>query len=325
MQGRDKKIISIIFGCMALCLVSCKKEQNVAKKSIVCTTFPHYDWVMNILGEKASEFEVTLLQDKGSDLHNFQPSFKDMAKVADCDLFVYVGGESDKWVSDALENSRNKNQVSVNLMEILGERVQEEEIIEGMEAEEEESEDEDECEVEYDEHIWLSVKNAILLTNELQKVICSLDGANASVYEKNAASYCSELTALDLEYAAAVENAEKRIVLFGDRFPFRYLVDDYELTYYAAFVGCSAETEASFKTVIFLSGKMDEYALKYVFTLEKSDGKIARTIIENTQAKNQQILQLDSLQSITADDIKNGKNYISVMKNNLEVLKTGLN
>lgn len=324
MQGRNKKIISIIFGCMALCLVSCKKEQAVAKKSIVCTTFPHYDWVMNILGEKASDFEVTLLQDKGTDLHNFQPSFKDMAKVADCDLFVYVGGESDKWVADALSNARNKNQVAVNLMECLGERVQEEEIIEGMEAEEEE-EDEEECEVEYDEHIWLSVKNAALLTKALQNAIVALDGTNASVYEKNATAYCAKLAALDSEYAATVKNAATRIVLFGDRFPFRYLVDDYELTYYAAFVGCSAETEASFKTVIFLSGKMDEFGLNYVFTLEKSDGKIARTIIENTQLKNQQILQLDSLQSITADDIKNGKNYISVMEKNLEVLKTGLN
>lgn len=324
MQRKKAKIVFSLFSCLILFLTSCKKNQAEIKKNIVCTTFPHYDWVMNILGEKSASFEITLLQDNGTDLHNFQPSFKDMAKVADCDLFIFVGGESDFWVNDALKNSRNANQVSVNLMECLGERVQEEELVEGMEAESEEEEEAEE-EVEYDEHIWLSVKNAILLTDVLQQAISNLDKENAAVYVKNAAAYKAQLIQLDSEYTKIAENAVKHTILVGDRFPFRYLADDYNISYYAAFVGCSAETEASFKTIIFLANKVDELNLDYVFTLEKSDGKIARTIIENTSFKNQQILQLDSLQSITKDDMKTGKNYISVMKENLEVLKKGLN
>lgn len=306
---------------------------GASKKSIVCTTFPEYDWVMNILGEKAGSFDVTLLQNNGTDLHSYQPSVKDIAKISNADLFVYVGGESDEWVEKVVSQSVNKKQIVVNMLEVLGDKVREEEIVEGMQAEEEEEhehhqhhgEDENEEEVEYDEHVWLSLNNAIDLTNVLCAEISKIDGGNASVYSKNAEAYTKQLAALDAEFKAAVKSAKKSTVLFGDRFPFRYLTDDYDLNYYAAFLGCSAESEASFETIIFLANKIDELGLNAVLTIEKSDTKIAKTVVNSTKNKNQQILEMDSLQSITTKEIIGGRNYLSAMKKNLEVLKKALN
>lgn len=307
-------------GALMLCSAS---VFAASKKSIVCTTFPEYDWVMNILGEKVSNFDVTLLQDKGTDLHSYRPSVKDIAKISKADLFVYVGGESDEWVEKAVSQAVNKNQLVVNMMEALGDKVKEEEIVEGMQAEEEEHND-DEEEVEYDEHVWLSIKNAIDLTNVLASNIQKLDSANSSIYKANCEKYTKELSKLDGEYAAAVKASSKNTVLFGDRFPFRYLTDDYNLKYFAAFVGCSAESEASFETIVFLANKVDEVGLNTVLTIEKSNKKIAKTIVSSTKNKNQEILEMDSLQSITANEIKAGRNYLSAMKKNLEVLKKAL-
>lgn len=308
-------------------ITSCEKNSVAEKKSIVCTTFPEYDWVMNILGEKSSNFDVTLLQNNGTDLHSYQPSISDIAKISKADLFVYVGGESDEWAGNAAEQAVNKNQIVVSLLEALGDKVREEEIVEGMQGEDEDDNDhyEDEEEVEYDEHVWLSLRNAIDLTNVLCKEISKIDNANADTYSKNAAAYINQLSALDEEYLSVTKSAKKNTVLFGDRYPFRYLTDDYDLKYYAAFVGCSAESEASFDTIVFLANKVDELDLGTVLTIEKSDKKIARTIVESTKNKNQQILELDSLQSITEKEIKDGRTYLSAMKNNLEVLKKALN
>lgn len=322
-----KKLLSLITAALLLAGANC----FAAKKSIVCTTYPQYDWVMNILGSK-SEFEVTLLQDKGTDLHSFQPSFKDITKVADCDLFVYVGGESDTWVGDALKNSRNKNQIAVNMMEVLGDKVREEEIVEGMQAEEEEDEDLDHEEAghhhdeapEYDEHVWLSLRNAEVVVNALAQNIAKLDVKNANLYTENAAAYSKQLADLDAEYLKMVKAAGKKTVLFGDRFPFRYLVDDYGIKYYAAFVGCSAESEASFETIKFLAGKVDELGLSSVLTIEKSDKKIAKTIVQSSNNKNCKILEMNSIQSVTKKDIKNGISYLKIMKGNLDVLKESL-
>lgn len=294
------------------------------KKSIVCATFPEYDWVMNILGEKAADFEVTLLQSKGTDLHSYQPSFADVAKISTADLFVFVGGESDKWAEKACSNARNKNQVVVNLMEALGDKVREEEIVEGMQGEEEEEEGEEE-EHEYDEHVWLSLKNAVCLTNILAQTIQTLDIENAELYGKNAASYTAKLSALDKDFEKAVAQSKHKVVLFGDRFPFRYLADDYGIKYYAAFAGCSAESEASFETVIFLAKKADELGLPAVLTIEKGNKRLAQTIVKNTKNKKQKILEMDSLQSVTQKDLAGGRNYYSAMKKNLEVLKSALN
>lgn len=331
----NKTIKTIIFAA-AVALFSCAFAAS--KKSIVCATYPEYDWVMNILGDKAANFNVTLLQNNGTDLHSYQASIKDIAKISVCDMLVFVGGESDEWVEKAVAEAKNKNMIVVNMMESLGDKVKEEEIVEGMQAEEEdehEHADHDEDhdhdghhhhhdEVEYDEHVWLSLRNAAALVEALAQKISELDSANAAAYKANAASYAKELLDLDAQCKKAVAAAAKKTILFGDRFPFRYLADDYNLKYYAAFVGCSAETEASFETVIFLAKKVDELGLNAVLTIEKSDKKIAKTIVSNTKKKSAEILEMDSLQSITQKDIKAGRSYLSAMKKNLEVLKKAL-
>ena len=296
------------------------------KISVVTTIFPEYDWVREIVGDN-DNVEITMLLDNGVDLHNYQPTAEDIMKIATCDVFVYVGGESDEWVEDALSEATNKDMQVVNLLESLGESVKEEEVVEGMMAEEEEAEAEEgeEEEVEYDEHVWLSLKNAQVLVDAIEQAIATVDADNADAYAANASAYIDELAALDEKYQATIDEASVKTVLFGDRFPFRYLVDDYGLDYYAAFVGCSAETEASFETVTFLAGKVDELNLNTVFTIENSDQKIAKTIIENTAAKDAQILTLDSLQSTTMDDVNAGVTYLSVMEGNLDILSQGLN
>ena len=333
----NKTIKTIIFAA-AVALFSCAFAAS--KKSIVCVTYPEYDWVMNILGDKAASFNVTLLQNNGTDLHSYQASIKDIAKISVCDMLVFVGGESDEWVEKAVAEAKNKNMIVVNMMEALGDKVKEEEVVEGMQAEEEEDHDEDEHEhehadheghhhhhhdeVEYDEHVWLSLRNAAALVQTLAQKISELDSANAAVYKAYADAYAKELLDLDAQCKKAVAAAAKKTILFGDRFPFRYLADDYNLKYYAAFVGCSAETEASFETVIFLAKKVDELGLNAVLTIEKSDKKIAKTIVSNTKKKSAEILEMDSLQSITQKDIKAGRSYLSAMKKNLEVLKKAL-
>lgn len=290
---------------------------------IVTTIFPEYDWVREILGDKADNAELTMLLDNGVDLHSYQPTADDIIKISDCDLFIYVGGESDGWVEDALKEATNKDMQVINLLDVLGEQVKEEEVVEGMEAEEEEAEDEDEP--EYDEHVWLSLKNAETLCNAITDALETIDPANKDAYAANAAAYLEKLAALDGEYQTVVDNAARKTVLFGDRFPFRYLVDDYGLNYYAAFVGCSAETEASFETISFLSGKVDELGLPCVLTIDGAQHKIAETIVQNTAEKNQSILTLDSMQSTTSTDVANGTTYLSVMESNLDVLKQALN
>lgn len=301
------------------------KAEESKTISIVTTIFPEYDWVRQIVGDN-DNVEITLLLDNGVDLHNYQPTADDIMKVSQCDVFVYVGGESDEWVNDALDEAVNPNMQVVDLLDALGDTVKEEEVVEGMQGEEEEEEEEgEEEEVEYDEHVWLSLKNAQVLVDAIEKAIETVDADNAATYQANAEAYKEQLAELDGKYEAMVSAASQKTVLFGDRFPFRYLVDDYGLQYYAAFVGCSAETEASFKTITFLSKKVDELGLKNVFTIENSDQKIAKTIIENTSAKDANILTLDSLQSTTSEQIASGATYLGAMEDNLKVLEQGLN
>ena len=308
-------ITAVLTGCAG------KNEggpEKGAPLKIVVTIFPLYDWTREILGEAGTGAELTLLMENGVDLHSYQPSAEDLLKIAECDLFVFVGGESDGWVRGALESTPSEKRVTLDLMEILADWTLEEESVEGMEAEEEEEEP------ETDEHVWLSLKNASAACSDIANALCELDPANAETYEQNLKRYNAELMELDGEYRGMTEAASGRVVLFADRFPFRYLTEDYGLSYYAAFRGCSAETEASFSTVTYLAGKVDELGLNAVLTLEGSDQRIAETVIENTVSKNQKILVMDSLQSSTSQDIRDGKTYLSAMRTNLEVLREAL-
>lgn len=291
------------------------------KLHIVTTIFPVYDWVREVVGPEGDAVELTMLLDGGTDLHSYQPAAQDMVEIADCDLFVYVGGESDAWVADALQESPNPDRKVLNLMELLGTRVYEEETVEGMEVEDHDHEEGEEHAA--DEHIWTSLLNAAELSSAIADALAELDPANAARYTANAAAYGEKLTALDGEYAAMVEAAPVKTVLFGDRFPFRYLVEDYALTYYAAFPGCSADTEASFETVAFLADKTAELDLPAVLTIEGSDGKIARTIVQSAGG-DRAVLTLDSMQATTAADAAAGASYLGCMEQNLTVLRQAL-
>ncbi len=342
-----KKLLSVflisvlVLGLLAGCgSAPSQKAPSAPKLRVVTTIFPIYDWVVNVLGEQAAGAEVTMLLDNGVDLHSYQPTADDIVRISDCDLFIYVGGESDEWVADALQEATNKNMAVIDLMELLGDSVKEEEVVEGMEHDHdheheeehgheedhdhEEEHDHDHEEVEYDEHVWLSLKNAAVLCRAFAEALGQIDSENAALYTANADAYIEKLNTLDAQYRAAVDAAANHTLLFGDRFPFRYLADDYGLDYYAAFVGCSAETEASFETIIFLANKLDELGLPAVLQIESADGSIARTVVENTPSKDQQILTIDSMQSTTAKDAAAGASYLSIMEKNLDVLNAAL-
>ena len=331
-----KKITALLLALFVLvgALAGCGKQNDTNKTdklSIVTTIFPEYDWGREILGDKADNAEITMLLDNGVDLHSYQPTADDIVKISDCDLFIYVGGESDGWVEDALRNAANRNMKVINLLEVLGDSVKTEEIVEGMQEEHEHEDahahddaEEHEHEEEADEHVWLSLKNAKMLVRVISKALQELDPDNKDIYAANADAYVKKLSALDADYQAAVDAASNKTILFGDRFPFRYLVDDYGLRYYAAFVGCSAETEAGFETISFLAKRVDEWKLPCVLTIEGAQHKIAETVVRNTTAKNQKVLTMDSMQSTTTQDVKNGTTYLSVMEKNLSVLKEAL-
>lgn len=355
-------LIAAIFmaGTLLACgSVNAKDPAENDRLQIVTTIFPVYDWVMNILGDNPANAEVTMLLDNGVDLHSYQPTVDDILKISSCDLFIYVGGESDEWVEDALKETVNKDIVVINLLDVLGDSVKVEEVVEGMQEEEHHHDHEDEDEEhghehedsdsheetegheedahedageehdheegpEYDEHVWLSLRNAAVLTSNISEALQKIDAKNAQTYRKNSDDYIAKLTALDQHYEEVVSASAVKTVLFGDRFPFRYLTDDYGLSYYAAFVGCSAETEASFETILFLAEKVDALSLNAVMTIEGKDHRIAETIVQNTKTKDQKILTMDSLQSTTSKDVENGASYLSVMEQNLSVLAEAL-
>jgi len=314
--------VLIVIALLATMLSGCKKtgRTNDGKISVICSVFPQYDWARQILGNKADGFNLTLLQSSKVDLHSFHPSVDDILNITICDLFIYVGGESDTWADDALKGASNPDMIVINLLDTLGARAKEEEIVEGME----DDDDDDDGGFAYDEHVWLSLKNAMLFCEAIAKALSALDAGNAGAYKDNLDAYLAKLSALDAQYQSVVDESSVTTLLFGDRFPFRYLVDDYGLDYYAAFPGCSAETEASFKTIVTLAEMVDELSLNTVMVTESADKSIAKTIISNTSTKNQRIVVLDAMQSITLDDVNRGTTYLSIMESNLNALKEAL-
>ncbi len=298
------------------------------KLTVVCTGFSEYDWTKNLLGSRADSAEVTYLLENGVDMHSYQPTAADMAKISSCDLFIYVGGESQEWADDALTNASCS---AIKLLDVLAKNgtAKQEELKEGMQAEaedeeHEEHEDHEDGAPEYDEHVWLTPGNAEVFAGAICDGLKAADPEGASVYDAALADYTAKLDELKAEYADTLAACPNKTVIVADRFPFRYLADEYGLDYYAAFAGCSAETEASFETVAFLSGKLDETGAKTVFTLENSDGRLAGAVIENSAAKSAATAQLDSLQSVNRKQIDDGASYISIMRKNLDTLKQAL-
>lgn len=327
-------------------------EKDGYAVSVVTNTFPAYDWVKNIT--EGTDVEVTNLTDNGVSLHNYEPSAQDIEKIAKSNLFLYVGGESDEWAPDAAKQAPNAK--VLNMLEILGDAVKEEEVKEGMEHDhdhehgdedhdhehgdedhdhEHEDADHDDHdhdhdhdhehdheEIEYDEHVWLSVKNAKTISKAIADALCEIDAKNADTFKKNYEAYAAKLDALQNDFDEMRKVAKQDTILVADRFPFRYLVSDLDLDYFAAFVGCSAESEASFETISFLAQKVDELGLKHIIKLAGSDGKIADTVKNASMTKDQDIIEMTSMENASSND---GKTYIDYTQMNLDALKKALN
>ena len=300
-------------------------SEDTKKLSIVTTIFPAYDWVKQVVGDNKN-VEISFLIDKGVDLHSYQASAADIAKITDSDLFVYVGGDSDDWAEDIIKENPNLNYI--NMVDSIGEAALAEELVEGMQDEEEhdnESEEHaneegehEEGEEEIDEHVWLSIKNAETIVSAIEAKLAEIDPDNKAEYEKNANDYLAKLDELEKEYKDTLSSIQNKTIIVGDRFPFRYLVNEYGIKYYAAFKGCDAGSEASFETVKFLANKMDELNMTDIFIIDGSKGDLAKTIVDNTKDKNAKVLVLDSMQSTKSSD---NASYLDIMKKNLEVLK----
>lgn len=349
MKHRHLKSIGIaLVLCLSL-LSGCAKPVQMADKDenvILCTTFAAYDWVREILGD-TDTFTCRMLVDNGVDLHSYQPSAQDIMKIANCRMLVYVGGESDTWVSDALVESGNENIVAISLLDLVGNRALNEVELEGVEEHhhhdhddedhDHEAEPADHAEGEadntdgqnaaeddhYDEHVWLSLKNAIVCTETLADAITELDSDNAKQYVTNAKTYTGKLEALDDDYQTMRDAATQTTILVGDRFPFLYLAEDYDIHYFAAYSGCSADVEASVHTVTYLAEKLQEYKLQAIYVVDNGTDSLANTIAESAEMQSK-ILHLSSMQSVTKDDIEKGCTYLSYMEENLQMLKQGL-
>ncbi|MCH3962106.1 MAG: metal ABC transporter substrate-binding protein [Solobacterium sp.] len=314
-----KMLTAVLAGVLSMgTLAGCQSASTNAKLKITASIYPEYEWVNAVLGDEKENADVTLLMKDGVDLHSYQPSAEDILTIKNSDLFLYVGGESDGWAVDASKEAKNKDFAAINLMELLQDITKQEVAKEGMQKDE----DEDDGEIEYDEHVWLSLRNAEKSVQGIADDLASMQPEHADEYQANAKAYIGQLDALDQRYQKTVDSAKTKVLVFGDRFPFRYMVDDYGLDYYAAFVGCSAETEASFETIRFLADKIDTYGLKHILTIESSDQKIANTIKCNTASKDQDILTLDSIQSV--DEKKMQSSYMDIMTDNLNVLAKAL-
>lgn len=289
--------------------------------SIVSTIFPGYDFAKQIAGEKAN---VELLLPPGAESHSYEPSPQDIIKIQNADLFIYVGGESDEWVEKILDSMDTKINV-IKMMDVVD--VYEEELVEGMQEEhdhntEDHDHDAEEHEHEYDEHVWTSIKNSIKIVDAIGDKLENIDSTNKEYYSKNKNDYEEKLSTLDTKFTDLFNNANSKTLIFGDRFPFRYFVEDYKLNYYAAFPGCSSETEPSTATVAFLIDKVKEESINTIFYIEFSNHNIADTIAESTNAKT---AMLHSCHNVSLEDIENNASYYSIMENNYNTLKGALN
>jgi len=316
-----KKIILIAILVIALfSVIGCKPARtagNEEKLNVTVTIFPAYDFVRQIAGDRVN---IAMLLSPGAESHSFEPSPRDIITIQKSDLFVFTGGESDAWVERILQSMNTENMSIFAMIDFVD--VVEEEFVEGMEHDHDHDHEEDYCEdAEYDEHVWTSVQNAILLIRSIAEILCELDEAHAEFYKENAAAYIEELEKLDAAFSELVEGASRKTIVFGDRFPFRYFADAYDLSYFAAFPGCSTDTEPSAATVAFLINKIRAENIPVVFHIELSNERMANTISEETGAKK---LLLHSVHNITKRDFDSGIGYLELMRRNIEALREAL-
>lgn len=308
--------------CLSGATLGCARAEEDDTLRVVCTTFAAYDWCREIAGDREG-IEVSLLIDDGSDLHSYQPTVADKVRLLSSDLVVYVGGESDAWVLDMLEDRERAfclgEVEGVVLRRVHVEHDDEHE----HEAEHvhEHTEGDGHSHAAFDEHLWLSPDNARLCTAALAARIASLDEAGREEYEANAARYGQELAALDATFSEVVANARTDTLLVADRFPFVYLAEEYGLTYCAAFEGCTTENEASFDTIVRLSAQADEWQSRYLLVTESANTRLAQSVIASSSQKEMAVLSMHSMQAVSAKQLFDGVTYLSVMYQNADVLR----
>lgn len=330
------RLLKVIGGVLAIVLIVgicifaiTKFSQNKKTANIISSNFVGYDFARAVTGDKS---EVAMLLKPGAEMHDFEPTPEDIINIKNADLFIYVGGESDEWVEDLLEDNEIPEEKTLRLMDLV--EVKEEELSEGMEEhvhehehehESEESHEEHEHhheeEVEYDEHVWTSPVNAVKLVNGIKEKLSKIYPENENIYTKNADVYTSRLSDIDKKIRDVVANGNKKELVFGDRFPFRYFVDEYGLNYYAAFPGCSEQTEASSKTIAFLINKAKSDNVKTILKIELTSDKLAKSIAEEAGAK---VMTLNAAHNISSEDFEKDVTYADIMESNVEVLKEAL-
>ena len=311
-----KTLVMIIIIAMTAALFGCGKtpyESGGDGLDIVTTVFPAYDFACRVAGERAN---VTLLVPPGSEAHSFEPTPQDIIRIQNCALLIRNGGESETWMDELMEG-QEKAVPTVTMLDCVD--AVEEEVREGMQSRE--HEEEDQCEVEYDEHVWTSPVNVVLICRAISERLCEIDPEGAEYYSANCESYCGQLMELDRAFRETVDNGQRDTLIFADRFPVRYFVEEYGLEYYAAFPGCADDTEPSAKTVAFLIDKVRQEQVPAVLYIEFSNEKMADVICEDTGCEK---LLFHSCHNVTADQLKAGVGYLDLMWNNVTTLKEAL-
>lgn len=317
MKKNIKKIILLISVLTAFLFLSgCTSNagRDSDKISVITTIFAPYDFVRQIAGDRA---DIKMLLKPGAEAHSYEPSPDDIISVRQCDIFIYVGGENDAWVDTILESVDTSDKTIIKLLDCVGNLCEEEEI-EGMEVHEHGEEEE---ETEWDEHVWTSPVNARSICSNIGDALCGKDPDNADYFRKNLSEYDEKLSELDRTFREIVSGGKRDVVVFGDRFPARYFVEEYGLRYFAAFPGCASQTEASADTVAFLIDKVKDGHIPVVFKIELSNGNIAEAIAADAGAK---VLTFNTCHTLSKDDFESGETYLSLMYRNAEALKEAL-
>ena len=306
--------VFLAFLLLTFPLCGCGGEREDARVKIVCTVFPFYDWARNVVGS-VDGVEILWLADNGSDLHSFQPSASDIIEIASADLVVYTGGVSDGWIADALKNGKGDGGLALSVADGI--------VLRPVSAESGHSE-EDGHSHEVDEHLWLSLNNALAAVEEIAERLCRLDPDYAETYRSNAEAYAEQLRSLDRSFAESLAGETSLRLLFADRFPFVYLTEDYGIEYRAAFSGCTTDVDADFSTVIGLAEIADQWGLRYIMVTESADTSLAESVIRTTESKDQTVLRLESMQAVRREQAERGMTYLSAMEENFATILQAL-
>lgn len=314
-------MILLCTAVLAGCGGKAEESNDSDKVKVVTTIFPAYDFAREVAGEEA---EVTMLLQPGTEAHTYEPTPKDIKAIQDCDVFIYTGGENDVWIEDILSTMDTSDIVQVRMVDCVD--ILEEAELEGVEEHEHEEgeahEESEEHAHEIEEHVWTSPVNSMAIVDTIAAKLAEKDSEHAEIYQKNAKEYQVELENLNQKFKSVVAGAERKTIVFGDRFPILYFAEEYGLSYYAAFPGCASDTEPSASTIAFLTDKVEEEKIPVVFKIELSNGKVADTIAESTGTK---VLTFETCHNLTREDFENGETYLTLMERNVETLKEALN